>query len=248
MMRAFRTMFVTEMKLVLRGMDMIIFGIIMPLVVMIIMGIIYGEKPAFEGAEYTFFSQSFGALAAIAICASGVMGLPLIVADYRNKKILKRFKVTPISPLMLLLVHVLVYTVISLISLLMLFLVGKVCFGLELVGAWYLFLGAYLLVLVSIFSLGMMVGAVSPNIKTSNLLCTLLYFPMLIFSGTTLPYEIMPKGLQRIADVMPLTQGIKLLKAASLGLPAGDVRLPLLVMVALAAVCIAASIRFFRWE
>jgi ABC-2 type transport system permease protein len=98
------------------------------------------------------------------------------------------------------------------------------------------------------FSLGMMVGAVSPNIKTSNLLCSILYFPMLIFSGTTLPYEVMPKGMQRVADFMPLTQGIKLMKAASLGLPAGEVGLPLLVMVALAAVCIVVSVRFFRWE
>ncbi len=248
MMRAFRTMFVTEMKLVIRGMDMVIFGIIMPLAVMVILGIVYGEKPAFEGADYSFFSQSFGAFTAIAICACGVMGLPLIVADYRNRKILKRYKVTPVSPLLLLFVHVMVYTVISLISLVLLFLCGRIFFGLQLMGKWYLFLGAYLLVLLSMFSLGMLVGAVSPNIKTSNLLCSLLYFPMLIFSGTTLPYEIMPKGLQLVADVMPLTQGIKLLKAASLGLPAGDVRLPLLVMFGLAAVCIAAAIRFFRWE
>lgn len=247
-MRAFRTMFATEMKLVIRGMDMIIFGIIMPLVVMIILGIVYGEKPAFEGAGYTFFSQSFGALTAIAVCASGVMGLPLIVADYRNKKILKRYKVTPVSPLMLLFVHVMVYTVISLVSLVLLFLFGRIFFGLQLAGKWYLFLGAYLLVLLSMFSLGMLFGAVSPSIKISNLLCSLLYFPMLIFSGTTLPYEVMPKGLQLVADVMPLTQGIKLLKAAALGLPAGEVGLPLTVMIALAAVCIATSIRFFRWE
>ncbi len=247
-MRAFKTMFATEMKLVIRGMDMVIFGIVMPVVVMIILGIVFGDKPAFEGAGYSFFSQSFGALAAIAICASGVMGLPLIVADYRNKKILKRFKVTPVSPLLLLFVHVMVYAAISLVSLVLLVLVGKGFFGLEFGGSWLTFLGAYLLVLLSMFSLGMMVGAVSPNIKTSNLLCSILYFPMLIFSGTTLPYEVMPKGMQRVADIMPLTQGIKLMKAASLGLPAGEVGLPLLVMVALAAVCIVVSVRFFRWE
>lgn len=247
-MRAFRTMFATEMKLVIRGMDMVIFGIVMPIVVMIILGIVFGDKPAFEGAGYSFLSQSFGALAAIAICASGVMGLPLIVADYRNKKILKRFKVTPVSPLLLLFVHVMVYAAISLVSLVLLVLIGKSFFGLEFEGSWLAFLGAYLLVLLSMFSLGMMVGAVSPNIKTSNLLCCILYFPMLIFSGTTLPYEVMPIGMQRVADVMPLTQGIKLMKAASLGLPVGEVGLPLLVMVLLAAVCIVVSIRFFRWE
>ena len=33
-----------------------------------------------------------------AICAGGVMGLPLVISDYRGKNILKRYKVTPVSP------------------------------------------------------------------------------------------------------------------------------------------------------
>ena len=94
------------------------------------------------------------------------------------------------------------------------------------------------------FSIGMMVGGVAPNMKIASL----LYFPMLIFSGATLPYEVMPTILQKVADLLPLTQGIKLLKAASLGLPFDSVLLPIIVMGTLAAVCISVSIRFFRWE
>ncbi len=94
-MKTFRTMLKTELKLSFRGMDMFIFAICMPIVVLIIIGIIYGNKPAFEGSGYTFLEQSFGALTTISICAGGVMGLPLVVSDYRSKKILKRFKVTP---------------------------------------------------------------------------------------------------------------------------------------------------------
>lgn len=73
-MKTFNTMLKTELKLSLRGMDMFIFAICVPLVVLIILGIIYGNKPAFEGAEYTFLEQSFSALATISICAGGVMG------------------------------------------------------------------------------------------------------------------------------------------------------------------------------
>lgn len=87
-MKTFRVMLKTELKLSLRGMDMLIFAIIMPLVVLLIIGMIFGGKPAFEGAEYTFLDQSFGALATISICAGGVMGLPLVVSDCRGRKIL----------------------------------------------------------------------------------------------------------------------------------------------------------------
>ncbi|KJS85880.1 MAG: multidrug ABC transporter permease [Desulfosporosinus sp. BICA1-9] len=82
----------------------------------------------------------------------------------------------------------------------------------------------------------------------ASVLASVLYFPMLIFSGATLPYEVMPGALQKAADILPLTQGIKLLKAASLGLPIDSVLLPVIVMIALVVTCIGVSIHFFRWE
>jgi len=79
-------------------------------------------------------------------------------------------------------------------------------------------------------------------------LASILYFPMLIFSGATLPYEIMPTTLQKVADIMPLTQGIKLLKSASLGTSEEILWLPIAVMIGLALICTAIAIRFFKWE
>ncbi|MTI96280.1 MAG: ABC transporter permease [Firmicutes bacterium] len=238
----------SEFKLSLRGMDMVIFAVGMPLVVAVILGMIYGKQPAFAGAGFTFFEQSFGALASIGVCAAGVMGLPLVVADYRHKKILKRFHVTPVSPVLILVAQVIVNMFYSLMSLILIYVVSALFFGFQLVGSVLGFLGAYLLVMLSIYSLGMMVAGVAADMKTANLLCVVLYFPMLIFSGATLPYEVMPSALQRVADFMPLTQGIKLLKGAALGMPVENVLAPLVVMVALTAVCITVSVRYFRWE
>ena len=247
-MKTFRTMLKTELKLSLRGMDMLIFAILMPLAVMVLLGVIYGNKPAFEGAQYTFLEQSFGALSSIAICAGGVMGLPLVVSEYRNRKILKRLKVTPVSPAMVLFVQVAIYALYSLISLALLYLAAKLFFDIQLAGSPLVFAGGYLLVMLSIFSIGTMVGGIAPNTKIAGVIASALYFPMLIFSGATLPYEIMPETLQRIADVLPLTQGVKLLKAATLGLPADNIILPLILMAVIAVICIGISIRFFKWE
>ena len=247
-MKAFSTLFKTEMKLSLRGMDMVIFAICMPVVVMVILGIIFGSKPAFDGASYTALEQSFGAVSAISVCAGGVMGLPLAVSDYRHKKILKRFKVTPVSPTVLLAVQVAVYAVYALVSLVLVYATAAFLFGYQLHGSWLQFLLAFLLVMLTMFSIGMMVGGISKNVKTAGVLCSVLYFPMLIFSGATLPYEVMPVPLQKAADILPLTQGIKLLKTTSLGLPGDNVLIPVFVMVLLAAVCIGLAIRFFKWE
>lgn len=134
-MKTFRTMLKTELKLSLRGMDMFIFAICVPLVVLIILGVIYGSKPAFDGADYTFLEQSFGALATISICAGGVMGLPLVVSDYRSRHILKRYKVTPVSPSMILFVQVAIYTLYAVLSLILLYLAATVFFGFQFPGS-----------------------------------------------------------------------------------------------------------------
>ncbi|MDF2879055.1 MAG: transporter [Clostridia bacterium] len=102
--------------------------------------------------------------------------------------------------------------------------------------------------MLSMFSVGMMVGGIAPDMKTASIIASILYFPMLIFSGATLPYEVMPQGLQKIVDILPLTQGIKLLKAASLGLPKEGVMFPIMMMCLLALLCIGISIKFFKWE
>lgn len=247
-MNQFFTMLKTEFKLSVRGMDMVIFALCMPVVVVVLLGMIYGDQPAFDGAGYSFLEQSFGAISTIAICAGGVMGLPLVISDYRQKKILKRYQVTPSSPVLLLAVQAAIYAIYSLLSLALILLVSSLFFGLRFAGSWTVFLVAYLLVMLSMFSIGMMVGGVSPDTKTASAAACVLYFPMLIFSGATLPYEVMPPSLQKAADLLPLTQGVKLLKAASLGLEMGAAWLPVVVLTGVMVVCGGIAVWFFRWE
>lgn len=248
MMRAFKAMLKTELKLSLRGMDMFIFAICMPVVITVILGVIYGNKPAFPEADFTFMEQSFAAVSTIAICAGGFMGLPLVLSEYRHRKILKRFRVTPVSPAMILVVQGMIYTLYAIVSLILIYLTTKIFFKFQFRGSWINFLGAYALVMISMFSIGFMVGGIAKNNKMASVIASILYFPMLIFSGATLPYEVMPTSLQKVADILPLTQGIKLLKSASLNLSIDNVILPILVISILSVICIWVSIKFFRWE
>ena len=247
-MKAFRILLKNELKMSIRGMDMLIFAVIMPIVVLIILGMVFGQKPAFEGAEYSFLDQSFGALCSIAICAGGVMGLPLVISDYRSKQILKRYQVTPIKPVLVLMVEVSMYVIYAVISLLSLFITATCFFGFKMRGSFGLFLIGYLLVMISMFSIGMMVGGIAGNSKIAGVIASALYFPMLVFSGATLPYEVMPGAMQKIVDVMPLTQGIKILKNATLGLPIDDVTGAVIIMLLIIVICSIISVKFFRWE
>lgn len=244
----FGKMLKIEGKLSIRDMNMVIFAIIMPVVILIILGFIYGNKPAFEGADYSFIEQSFGALSTIAICAGGLMGLPILISDYRERKILKRFKVTPISPTMILFVHLMIYTIYSAVSVVLLWVFAKLFWNFVMRGSYLTFFIGWLVVLMSIFSIGILVGGIARNSKTASVIASVMYFPMLVFSGATVPYEIMPVQVQKVANIMPLTQGIKILKAATLGTEINNVLIPIIIMVLITIICVGMAIKFFRWE
>ena len=246
-MKRFFTFLKTELKLSLRDMNMPIFAVIMPLVIFIILGVIYGTKSAYDGAGYTFMEQSFGAVSAVAICASGLMGLPLAVSGLRELKILKRLRVTPVSPVFILGVELTMYIVYCAVSILTLS-VAALLWGVRLHGSLLAFLGSWALTMLSTLSVGMLVGGVAKDTKQASVIASILYFPMLVFSGTTLPIEVMPKAMQKIVSLFPLTQGITMMKNAFLGIGMGSALLPVCVMLGLTALCAGLSIRFFRWE
>lgn len=246
-MKRFFTFLKTELRLSLRDMNMPIFAVIMPLIVFVILGIVNGGKPAYDGADYTFLEQSFGAVGAIAICASGLMGLPLAVSGLRELKILKRLRVTPVSPVFILGIELLMYVIYCAVSLVTLS-VAALLFGVRLHGSLLAFLGSWALTMLSTLSIGMLVGGVAKNTKQASIIACVLYFPMLVFSGTTLPIEVMPKAMQKIVGFFPLTQGLTMMKNSFLGIGADGILIPICVMLGVTALCAGLSIRFFRWE
>lgn len=219
----------------------------MPLVVFVIFGIIYGRKPAYDGADYTFLEQSFGAVGAIAICAGGLMGLPLAVSGLREMKILKRLRVTPVSPVFILGVELAMYVVYCAVSIATLS-IAALLWGVKLHGSFWAFLGSWALTMLSTLSIGMLVGGVAKDTKQASVIACVLYFPMLVFSGTTLPLEVMPKAMRNLVSLFPLTQGITMMKNTFLGIGAASVLLPVCVMLGVGAVCTVLSACFFRWE
>ena len=176
------------------------------------------------------------------------MGLPLVVSEYRERKILKRFQVTPISPAKLLLVEFLIYVIYCIVSMLTLFLAAMLFWKIKIHGSFLLFLGSWLLTMVSTLSIGLLVGGIAKNMKSASVIACILYFPMLIFSGATLPFEVMPIIMQKIIGILPLTQGMQLMKATFLGIPFENALLPVIIMSVVTLICFGISIKCFKWE
>ena len=173
------------------------------------------------------------------------MGLLLAVSGLREMKILKRLRVTPISPVFVLGVELSMY-----IRLLCCVPCDVVCCGI----LW----GSTAARLTSRLSLE--AGRLpcfqrNPSEcwqaewqRTQSRQASLLrssISPCWSFSGTTLPIEVMPKAMQKIVSFFPLTQGLTMMKNTFLGIGTGSILLPICVMVGVTALCTILAVRFF---
>lgn len=238
-MKAFFALFMTEAKLAARGGDMIVFGLAFPIAIMLLLGFISSPDAVRLG---------FAGVATVGVCAAGLMGIPLTFAGYRHEKILKRYRVTPVSPVVLLSADALLQTLFAWVSGAAVYLIARFAFGITLSCSALRYALTFAFVQVSIFSLGFLIASLAPNVKTANWVCTLAYFPMLFLSGATVPYEVLPKGVQSFAAAFPLTQGIKLLKGAALGNDISGDFARIVALAGVAAVSYAVSLIAFRWE
>lgn len=246
-MKRFMTLLKTEGKLSLRCPDSLIFGVGMPVGVLFLISIIAGNQNI-AGEHYTFLQGAFASLVTVGICATAFMGLPITFANYRDKKILKHFFVTPVSPMMMLIVQMILGAMIASLSAIIITICSVFIFNYQMNGSLLLFIGGYFLVMLSMYSIGMIIASLCPSVKITNVVCTFVYFPMLFLSGATIPFEIFPVFIQKIANILPLTHGIQLLKNISLGIYNQEMIFSSIFLFVLAIIGCIISIKVFKWE
>ena len=121
-------------------------------------------------------------------------------------------------------------------------------FGYRMSGNLLLYTGTTLHTQIAMFSIGLLVAAVCKTTKSMNVATSLLYFPMLLFSGATIPYELFPKEMQLVAGYMPLGVGIRLMKSASAGVSVSAMGSEILILVLIAVCCTVIAVKIFIWE
>ena len=239
-------MYKVEQRLFFRSPDVIIFNLAMPSITFLIISLIAGNKAA-GNQGLTFLQSSYAALSTVGICCSAFMSIPITIVDYRSQGVLKRMYCSPCSPARLLICDTIASGIMAIISTLILTLIAIIFFGYTMTGNVMIYLGLWFLTMISMFSIGLTVASLCRTTKSMNIVTSLLYFPMLLFSGATIPAEIFPKGLRFFADILPLGVGINLLKSASIG-QYEKIILPIIILSAITAICTFIAVKFFKWE
>jgi ABC-2 type transport system permease protein len=247
-MRGFWKLTLTEIKLYFRFPLMAFFTLVVPLMLLFLFGSIFGNEPSPEHGGYGTVDASVPAYTALIIGLSALIALPITLANYRERGILKRFRATPVSPAAVLGAQLVVQFLMTLAGMGLLVVAGKLFYGLRFDGNALSVFAAFVLSCLSFFALGLLLAGVMPNVRTGAIVGNVILYPMIYLSGATIPMEIMPAGMKVIARFIPLTYVVTLLQGLWKGETWAIHWLEPVVLSLLLVVTSILAVKFFRWE
>ena len=242
----FWELFKVQGKLALREPTGLVFGIALPLILLIIFGNIPTFNEPIEGNSFTLFELYIPILMVTVLIFIGLLGLPIPLLRDRETGWLRRISTTPISPAKLLAAQVVINLILAAVGFTILIAGSILIFGVELAFDIPGFILSLVLATLAMFSLGLLVTSVAPSQSTGNGMTLGLLYPLLFFTGVYVPIEVLPSGLQTVALFTPVGAAVKALNSSMVGLFPSFV--PLIVMAAYAGIFSFVAIRYFRWE
>lgn len=236
----------TELKLQMREPIGVFFTLAFPLMLLFIFGSIYGNEPnAFLGG-YGAIDLSVPGYIGMIIGTIGMISLPISLANYREKGVLRRFRATPLPSSTILWSQVFVSLIMTGMGMLLLVTAGFLVYDLRLPEASLAVVPAIVLGCLSFLALGFVLAGLLPTPRSAQAVSMALFYPMLFLSGAAGPREMMPDSVQRVAEFLPLTHVVKLVEG--LWLEGTWNFTSLAVVSGMLLVCLVVSRRTFRWE
>ncbi|WP_046469131.1 ABC transporter permease [Allosalinactinospora lopnorensis] len=247
-----------EGRLFLREPMAVIFGVVFPTILLLGMGaipVLREPSPDFGGARFVEFWAPSALVLGLGIL--GVQHIPATIATYRENGILRRMSTTPVHPGKVLAAQLIVALAAA-----------AAAAGLLVVAAWLVldvplpehpwwFTLAFVVGYGALLAIGILIAAVTPNVRTANGFAMLAYMAFMFLGGVFLPRFTLPDVVVRIGDYTP--PGVQALldawfgdtgAATAVGVEtAGPPQLAQLAIMALIAVAAGAvAAKLFRWE
>jgi ABC-2 type transport system permease protein len=237
-----------EAKLFLREPVGAFFTLAFPLMMLFLFGSIYGNEPQEMFGGQGSVDVSVPAYTAMIIATTGLMGLIITIAAYREKGVLRRLRTTPVNPLTVLAAQVIVLYLMTVFGMVLLVIAGKLVYNLHFGGNILSVLAGFTLSSLSFFGLGFILASIMPTARTAQIVGMVLLYPMLFLSGAGFPRELLPETIKKVSTFLPLTYVVNLLRGLWIGESWSLHTTDAIVLAVILAAGVLISAWLFRWE
>lgn len=213
-MRGFRAMTKAEFRLFRREPFSVVFVLAFPLMMMVLLAAVFGNNQAdarevengmlvWRGvtpANYYTAASVAGIVAAL-----GLMTLPITLAGYRERGILRRFHASSVPAWTVVAAQLTLALVTFSAGALVLAVVARLAYGATLPKDVLGVVVALLAGAASFGAIGLLLAAVVRSSRSAQGIGLLLFFALWLISGTAPPRAVLPAGLRNVGNVLPLS-------------------------------------------
>jgi len=198
--------------------------------------------------KYNGYAHSFAGMAIqFLLFAMANMGIEMLLE--RQRGLWKRLRSAPVSKLTLLSSKAVSGTILSTLILFVSFGFAMIVFAVRIEGSALGFLGISIACAMMASTFGLLVAALGNSPATARGVTTLAVLMMVMLGGAWVPTFIFPAWLQQLTTVVPVRWAVDGLDAMTWrGFGLSSAVLPMLVLVAFAAMFAGIAAARFRWE
>lgn len=241
-MKSYLELIKLDIKLALRLRTVIFFNYLFPLFFFFTFGAVLHAGQSIEAITRVInLSLALGAL------GSGLFGAGVRALQERELNILRRYKVTPITPGPLLVASMVTGWVIFMPYIILMLALAHYYYHMPWPAHMLSLLTFISVGLIAFRAIGLVIAAVANTMQEGTIVVQLLYFPMLFLSGATFPTTNFPPSLQIVSKFIPATyyvEGVQAMIKNNQGLNPAYVGALLLTTV----VGFVVGVKLFRWE
>jgi len=229
-----------ELKLMTRDPLVLTFVFAFPIVTMLIIGGAFGTQPT---RAFDFVNPAHWYVASyltVVIAAIGLVMLPVHLASYRERGVLRRFAAAGFPRWSFAIAQLIVGLATTLVACALLLVVAAPVYGIPPLHAWWRVAAALALGAVAFVAIGVLLGSVLPSARAAQAVGLLIFFPSFLLGAGGPPPHVMGSVVRQVSGPLPLTLLTNAVREPWLGLGSATGSLVAIACLAVAATVIAA--------
>lgn len=236
---ATRRLLATELLLLGRDTLTLTFVLVFPVVSMLIIGGVFGRQAddAFPVDPTHWYVASYFT---VVIGATGLIMLPVHLASYRERGVLRRLAASGFPRWAFALAELGMGLCAILVAGPVLLAVAAPVYGVPAIGSPLRVVAGIVAGSVAFIAIGVLLGTLLPSARAAQSVGMLLFFPSFLLGVGGPPPAVMPAALREIADKLPLALATNAIRDPWLGISSGTGPLIAVSVIAVVAVALAA--------
>ena len=185
-----------------------------------------------------------------AVATGAMFGAALTLVTWRQKKVLRRLRLSPVQTPVVAGARIGVSIVVALVQGAIFFAVASLpVFGLQLSQYWWMAIPLLMAGTLAFFAIGQLAGSFTKTPEAASAVANLIVLPMAFLSGAFFPLQDAPAWLNTISKALPLRHLVDGLTDVMVrGQPPAAVLPQLGILVGFAVVVGAIAVALFRWD